>query len=654
MIFDRKNLDDNALVSFYKKLLFPRVIEEKVLTLLRQGKIAQWFPGIGQEAIAVGSTMAMEPDEYILSGYRNLGVFTARDIPFTHLIAQWQGKASGFTNGRDSIFHFSSPEHKIIGMTSHQGSQLSLATGIALADVLSNRKKATLVFTGEGSTSEGDFHEALNIAAVWNLPIIFLVENNGYSLSTPVSEQYKCRRLADKAIGYGIEGRRIDGNNILEVYKTVTEIATAIRQNPRPVLLECMTFRMHGHEDAGENKYIPDALLSEWQDKDPIANFGNFLLEEEVLRREWIPFLKNEFAAQIDAEIEKGSKETDIDPDINTELDDVYKPHATPKFTISSSAAVIRYIDAIKDALKLSMRKHSNLILMGQDIAEYGGVFKATKGLAGEFGKERVRNTPACESGIIGTAMGLTLNGYKAVVEMQLSDFISNGFNQVVNNLAKSYYRRGQSVNVVIRMPAGTGQFQSQSNEAWFTKTPGLKVVYPAFPADAKGLLMSAIEDPNPVIYFEHKHLYRNLTGEVPDGNLFIEIGKARVVKKGTRASIITYGMGVHWALEYLNKHPEQSIEIVDLRSLQPWDKATVEKSVKKTTRVLILHEDTLTSGFGAEIAAHIAEHCFSFLEAPVMRCASLDTPIPMNKELEEQFLAKSRLEETMEKLLKY
>lgn len=660
MIFDRKSLNSNQLIEFYKRLLWPRMVEEKMLILLRQGRIGKWFSGIGQEAIAVGSTLAMNSDEYILPMHRNLGVFTARDIPLSRLVAQWQGKASGFTKGRDRSFHFGTQDYKIIGMISHLGPQLALADGLALADVLSKSKKATLVFTGEGATSEGDFHEALNIAAVWNLPVIFLIENNGYALSTPVSEQYKCKDLVDKAIGYGMEGRRIDGNNLLEVYHTVSELAASMRETPRPVLLECMTFRMRGHEEASGTKYVPQHLFDTWKEQDPIGNFEKYLLDENILRPEWIPQIRSEFAVQIESAIESAFSEPEIIPDVATEMDDVYQPHSfstlqVPNITTTTNK---RYIDAISDGMRQSMQNHFNLVIMGQDIAEYGGAFKITQGFVEEFGRDRVRNTPICESGIVGAAMGLALNGYKALMEMQFADFVSAGFNQVVNNLAKTHYRWGQGVDVVIRMPAGAGTgagpFHSQSNEAWFTKTPGLKVVYPAFPADAKGLLMAAIADPNPVMYFEHKCLYRSTSGDVPDGDYFVEIGKARLVKEGRAASIITYGLGVHWALEYAGKHPETDVEILDLRSLQPWDKEAVEKSAEKTGRVLILHEDTLTSGFGGEIAAHLAEHCFRYLDAPVMRCASLDTAIPMNKALEDQFLAKARLEETMEKLLKY
>jgi 2-oxoisovalerate dehydrogenase E1 component len=659
MIFDRKNLDTDTLVSFYKKLLLPRLVEEKMLILLRQGRIGKWFSGIGQEAIAVGSTLAMEADEYILPMHRNLGVFTTRDIPLSRLMAQWQGKPSGFTKGRDRSFHFGTQDYKIIGMISHLGPQLALADGIALADKLSNQKKVTLVFTGEGATSEGDFHEALNIAAVWNLPVIFLVENNGYGLSTPTNEQYHCSQLVDKAIGYGMEGRRIDGNNILEVYHTITNIKHSIRENPRPVLLECMTFRMRGHEEASGTKYVPQNLFDWWGAKDPLANFEKYLLNEGILLPNWIPIIKKEFTALIESEFEKVYSEADIIPDVETEIADMYRSYQFPANQPSATPTTNkRYIDAISDGLRQGMRKHPNLVIMGQDIAEYGGAFKITQGFVEEFGKDRVRNTPICESGIVGAGMGLALNGYKAIVEMQFADFVTCGFNQIINNLAKTHYRWAQAVDMVVRMPTGAGTgagpFHSQSNEAWFTKTPGLKVVYPAFPADAKGLLLAAIDDPNPVIYFEHKYLYRSISGEVPDNDILIEIGKANIVQQGEQATIVTFGLGVHWALEYAAKHPDQSLEIIDLRSLLPWDKEAVEKSVQKTGRALILHEDTLTSGFGAEIAAHVAEHCFKYLDAPVMRCGSLDTAIPMNKALEDQFLAKARLGETVEKLLGY
>ncbi len=660
MKFDTRDLSDKSLIKFYKHLLKPRMIEEKMLILLRQGRIGKWFSGIGQEAIAIGTTLAMRPEEYILPMHRNLGVFTSRDIPLSRLMAQWQGKSSGFTKGRDRSFHFGTKRFKIVGMISHLGPQLALADGIALADVLKNQKNATLVFTGEGATSEGDFHEALNVAAVWDLPVIFIIENNAYGLSTPTNEQYRCKNLVDRAIGYGMEGYRIDGNNILEVYHTINDIAQNIRQTPRPVLVECMTFRMRGHEEASGTKHIPQELFDEWEKKDPLKNYEEFLLEEKIIDQQLINEIRSEFKAEIDTEIELAFSEEEITADTDTEVNDMYAPHSGVAIEPSNPSAKTdkRFIDAISDALRQSMRKFPELVIMGQDIAEYGGAFKITQGFVEEFGKGRVRNTPICESAIVGAALGLSINGYKAVMEMQFADFVTCGFNQIINNLAKTHYRWAEKADVVVRMPTGAGTgagpFHSQSNEAWFTKTPGLKVVYPAFPTDAKGLLTAAINDPNPVMFFEHKYLYRAISEPVFDDYFTLEIGKARLVKQGEQLSIITYGLGVHWALEYLNEHPEVSADLIDLRSLQPWDKDSVENSVKKTGRALIFHEDTLTGGFGGEISAHIAEHCFEFLDAPVKRCASLDTAIPMNKALEDNFLAKSRLHEQVRGLLKY
>ena len=658
MQFDRKHLDDQQLLHFYQQLLKPRMIEEKMLILLRQGRIGKWFSGIGQEAIAVGSTLALKADEYILPMHRNLGVFTSRGIPLNRLMAQWQGKAAGFTKGRDRSFHFGTQDYKIIGMISHLGPQMALADGIALADKLRQQEKITLVYTGEGATSEGDFHEALNVAAVWDLPVIFIIENNGYGLSTPTNEQYRCENLVDRAKGYGMEGRLIDGNNVLEVYHTIHELAEDIRKNPRPVLVECKTFRMRGHEEASGTKYVPQALFEIWAEKDPLQNFEDYLLEECIIDESDIENIRAQFKQEIEQDVEAVFAMPDVEPDAKLELDDMYAHGRSPIISGSGNQTEKRYIDAISDGLRAGMQKFPELVIMGQDIAEYGGAFKITQGFVEEFGKERVRNTPICESAIVGAALGLSINGYKAIMEMQFADFVSCGFNQIVNNLAKTHYRWGQQADVVVRMPTGAGTgagpFHSQSNEAWFTKTPGLKVVYPAFPSDAKGLLLSAIEDPNPVLYFEHKFLYRGISEPIFDDYYTTEIGKARLLRSGDQVSIITYGLGVHWALEYLDQHPEISADLLDLRSLQPWDTEAVLQTVRKTGRVLILHEDTLCNGFGAELSAYIAEHAFESLDAPVLRCASLDTAIPMSKALEDQFLAKARLQETIQKLLAY
>lgn len=668
MTFDRKNLSDKELISFYKQLLWLRMIEEKMLVLLRQGKISKWFSGIGQEAIAVGATLALDEDEWIMPLHRNLGVFTTRNMPLSKLFMQWQGAQEGYTKGRERSFHFGNREHHICGMISHLGPQLAIADGVALAHKLRKENKVSLAFTGDGGTSEGDFHEALNVAAVWDLPVIFIIENNGYGLSTPVNEQYRCISLVDKAKGYGMEGVQIDGNNILSVYDTIKGVKEFCIKHQKPYLIECMTFRMRGHEEASGTKYVPQDLFRLWEQKDPIKNYEHYLIDTAVITEMQIATIRNEFKEKIEAELEIGFHTKPVVADTETELEDVFAPlDKTGAIVIdnvdvnahtSSGSPEKRMIDAISEGLKQSMQKHSNLILMGQDIAEYGGAFKITEGFVQEFGNDRVRNTPLCESAIVGAALGLSLQGFKSVMEMQFADFVSVGFNQIVNNLAKIYYRWGQNADVVIRMPTGAGvgagPFHSQSNEAWFTKVPGLKIVYPSTPIDAKGLLIAAISDPNPVMFFEHKALYRSISGDVPETYYEIEIGKARHIREGDEVSIITYGSGVHWAEDYAAEHPEISIDILDLRTLAPLDYFAIRESVQRTGRVLILHEDTLICGIGGEIAAWIAENCFSILDAPVLRCASLDTPVPFSIELEKNFLAKARLDESVQKLISY
>jgi len=664
MQFQKGSLQSEELISLYKNLLWPRLIEEKMLVLLRQGRISKWFSGIGQEAISVGATMALQYDEWIMPLHRNLGVFTSRNMPLHKLFKQWQGAQDGYSKGRERSFHFGSKEHHICGMISHLGPQLAVADGVALACKLREEKNVSLAFTGDGGTSEGDFHEALNVAAVWDLPVIFIIENNGYGLSTPTSEQYRCAQLADRAKGYGMDSVVIDGNNILTVYDTVKGVRDYCIREQKPYLIECTTFRMRGHEEASGTKYVPKELIEQWQEKDPIKNYEVWLLSEGVLTDRDVLATREEMKTAIEEELQIGFNSRPTMVSANDELRDVYAPtvinNQRPALNAqrSTSSRELRMIDAIKEGLYQSMAEHPKLILMGQDIAEYGGAFKITEGFVEEFGKARVRNTPLCESAIVGAALGLSLEGFKSVVEMQFADFVSVGFNQIVNNLAKIHYRWGQNADVVIRMPTGggvgAGPFHSQSNEAWFVHTPGLKVVYPSTPYDAKGLLIAAINDPNPVMYFEHKALYRSVSGQVPEEFYRVEIGKARSVQTGGDVSIITYGAGVHWAQDYALNHTDVSVDILDLRTLLPLDYDAIEASVKRTGKVLLLHEDTLIGSIGSEIAAWIAENCFHHLDAPVMRCASLDTPVPFNTELEKTFLAKARFGETVRRLLAY
>lgn len=656
--FDRQDLSDETLLELYRAMLLARLIEEKSLRLLRQNKLSKWFSGIGQEAIAVGATKALRESDYIFPLHRNLGVFTSRRLPLERLFSQWEGGKGGYTKGRDRSFHFGAPEHRIIGMISHLGAMLGVADGVALAHQLDGDDVVALAFSGEGGTSEGDFHEAVNLAAVWDLPVIFLIENNGYALSTPTSEQFRCQSLADKAIGYGIEGFRIDGNNVLEVYQTISRLADAMRRQPKPVLIEAITFRMRGHEEASGTKYVPQRLFDEWAKKDPVQNYERFLLEMGLLAQETIDALKEDFTRVIDEAWDKVFREPKLSPNAEEELADVYAPQryalVPPNF---ASATKTRFVDAISDALREAMRRDPTIVLMGQDIAEYGGAFKVTEGFAQEFGKARVRNTPIMESGAIACGLGLSIAGKRAIVEMQFADFVSCAFSQIINNLAKTHYRWGHGVKVLVRLPTGAGvgagPFHSQSLEAIFAHVPGLKIVYPSTPFDAKGLLATALLEENPVLYFEHKALYRSVEGDVPDGYYNVPLGVAKVVAEGERATIVTYGLGVHWALDAAKAFPNQ-IEIIDLRTLLPYDKETIFASVKKTSKCLVLHEDTLTMGIGAEIAAWIGEHCFRHLDAPVTRLGSLDTPVPFSTALEQEFLAKRRLKDKLAQLLNY
>ncbi len=656
--FNSKDFSSGKLKELYKRLLYPRLIEEKMLLLLPQNRISKWFSGIGQEAIPVGLSSALDPQDYILPMHRNLGVFTVRDIPLGKLFAQWQGKDAGFTKGRDRSFHFGSKEQHIVGMISHLGPQMGVACGIALAEKLSGSGKITAVFTGDGATSEGDFHEAINVASVWDLPVIFVIEHNGYGLSTPNSEQFNFDSFKVKGPAYGIQARSIDGNNVLEVYSAVREIAKRMRKDSKPLILECRTFRMRGHEESSGTKYVPKELFEHWASFDPIENYELFLISEKVFSEEELENIKSEMKEKIENEVEAVFDLPEVQSNPKQEEQDVFAPFVQKITKAKGKVRKMRFVDAISDGLDEAMKKHSKLILMGQDIAEYGGVFKVTDGFLEKYGKERIRNTPICESVILSAALGLTIKNYKAMVEMQFADFVSSGFTAIVNNIAKIHYRWEHPAGIVVRMPTGAGlgagPFHSQSNEAWFFNTPGLKIVYPSTPQDAKGLLLASFEDPNPIMFFEHKALYRSISGNVPQGYYTVEIGKAKLVRTGADMTIVTYGAGVHWAIDVLDKHTGISADLIDLRTLVPLDFEQISTSIRKTGKVIIMHEDTLLGGIGSDISAMISKKLFEHLDAPIFLVGSLQTPVPFAKNLENDFLPKKRFEQELLELYHY
>ncbi len=650
-------------LELYKNLLLPRRIEERMLNLLRQGKISKWFSGIGQEAIAVGVASALRAEDYILPMHRNLGVFTTRRVDFYTLFCQLFGKADGFTDGRDRSFHFGSMEHRISGMISHLAATMPVADGLALASKMKQNDFVACSFCGDGGTSEGDFHEALNLAAVWELPVIFIIENNGYGLSTPVKQQYACKDLADRAQGYGMKGIKIDGNDVFEVMETIQQArADALQGNP--TLVEAKTFRMRGHEEASGTFYVPGERFENWGKKDPILQLRQWLEENTATNSdEQFDAIRDEVDGAFTPALEKALNADEPVFEKQKELESIFSPvenvsNKPDKNNGSSSEK--RFVDAIQFSLRQAFEVDEKFLIMGQDIAEYGGVFKITEGFTEQFGEARIRNTPIIESGAVGCAIGLAMEGFKPIVEMQFADFISCGFNQIVNNLSKAQYRWMPPLNITIRAPhgagVGAGPFHSQSPEGWFMQHPGLKIVVPATVADAQNLLYSALHDPNPVLFFEHKKLYRSIREVTPDYCRIEELGKGNVRRKGTDATIITYGMGVHWALEEADRQAARGteIEVIDLRCLAPLDMETVKESATRTNKVLLLQEPSATLGPMSELSSLITEQCFEALDAPVMRCSSLDMPIPFSPKLEKEYLADRRLGKAIKELLAY
>ena len=650
--------DDLAL---YRALRLPRAVEDKMLRLIRQNRISKWFSGYGQEAIAVGCAWALEDRDWLLPMHRNLGVWTTRGVPLRPLFCQMMGREGGFTKGRDRTFHFGTVEHRVVGMISHLAAMLPVADGLGLAAQLRGEDAVAVAFTGEGATREGDFHEALNLAAVWSLPVVFVVENNGYGLSTPTDAAVPVEDIADAAHGYGMAGGVVDGNDVESVIANVKKAVARARAGWGPTLLEMKTFRVRGHEEASGTKYVPADLIAEWEGRDPVAGFRARLVERGADAAA-LDAVDREVEAEVEEVAEWALKQPPVGGTAEGEAADLFSappvPAATPPAPEGGAVEEKRFIDALSDGLRNAFDADDTTLLMGQDVAEYGGVFKVTEGFVDRYGPDRVRNTPIIESGALGCALGLALDGFRPVVEMQYADFVTCGFNQIVNNLATTHYRWGAPVPVTVRLPfgggIGAGPFHSQSPEAWFCHVPGLKVVVPATPADAKGLMRAAIADPNPVLVFEHKLLYRSLKGDVPTADYATPLGEARVARAGRDLTVVTWGVGVRWALDLAAEH-EADLEVVDLRTLVPWDREAVLASVEKTGRLVVVHEAGRTGGFGAEVAAEVAEAAFSYLDAPPVRVGAADLPVPFSKALESDvYSARARLGGAVDRALAF
>lgn len=651
---------EDLLLDGYKNMLLSRTIEERMLLELRKGNVSKWFSGIGQEAISTAITMTMDEQEYILPMHRNLAVFSTRmKKDLNPLFLQWMGNPGSYTKGRDRSFHFGSQSDKIVGMISHLGVQLGVANGIALGEKLKGTNRAVAVFTGEGGTSQGDFHEALNVASVWNLPVLFCIENNGYGLSTPVKEQFNIEDLSERGKAYGIKSFSLDGNDFELLLNKLKEIKSYVIQEQKPVLIEFKTFRVRGHEEASGTAYIPQDLIDKWKKKDPLERLRKTLIKSKIQTKAQLEKLESESHTFVKEKWYNALKNNEVRKFTNDEEKDVFDAEISISSDLSSehNEQEIRFVDAISKALLHALRKDDRLVIMGQDIAEYGGVFKITDGFIDEFGAGRIRNTPLCESSIIEASYGLGISGIPSIVELQFGDFISSGFNPVVNLLAKSHYRWGQNAPIVLRIPCGggvgAGPFHSQSNESWFTTTPGLKVVYPSNPADAYQLLLSSIKDPNPVLFYEHKKLYRSSKGTVNYTDEKLELGKARWIQNGSDLTIITYGMGVLWAEEAIHE-TDGSIGILDLRTLIPYDKHAISEAVKESGKIILLSEDSKQGNYMSEILSYIMEHNFEDLDAPVLNIGSLNTPVPFAGELEGAYLANFNLKEKINELLAY
>jgi pyruvate/2-oxoglutarate/acetoin dehydrogenase E1 component/TPP-dependent pyruvate/acetoin dehydrogenase alpha subunit len=661
-----------TLLKLLYGLRLTRSLEERLeFKLYRQGRIyGSVFTSRGQEALSVGGALAFEPSDVLCPSHRDMGVYLLRGMTVERVLGNYMGREIGPCRGRDGNIHTGDMELGLVAFVSHLADSIPVAAGVALSYRMRQRPNVAGVFFGDGASSRGDFHEGLNFAAVHRLPVVFICNNNQYAYSTPLHLQMAVPGVAERSIGYGFPTHTVDGNDVIEVHRVVSEAVRRARTGGGPTLIEGRTFRMTGHSGHDDASYVPRELLEEWARKDPIERLVETLQGEGLLSEEESAELDRRIEEEIDRGLE--AAERSPEPAAESALLEVYSdpPYraATPPWRqrrdertpverlaaapvlaaprLGEGAAdrdsAVTYVDAIRQGILEEMEADPDVFILGEDIGRYGGAFKATRGLYERFGAERVIDTPISESGIVGAAIGAALAGMRPIVEMQFIDFISCAFDQITSFAAKCRYRWGPSVPIVVRGPCGGGvsggPYHSQNVESYFLHTPGLKIVAPATARDARALLRSAVRDNDPVLYFEHKYLYRRVREILPPAEEdIVPIGKAVCRRRGRDLSIVTFGAMVYRALEAAETLAAEGaeVEVLDLRTLLPLDTDALLESVARTGKVILLHEATLTGGIGGELAALIAEHVFEYLDGPIRRIAAADTPSPFSRSLE-------------------
>ena len=649
------DLPRERLIDWLYQMLLIRAFEETVEQLYAAGKMhGTMHLYIGQEAVAVGAIAALRPDDYITSTHRGHGHAIAKGQDLRAMLAELLGKETGVCRGRGGSMHLADLERGNLGANGIVAGGIPVAVGAGLSIRMQGQDRVVLCFFGDGAANHGNFHEGLNMAAIWRLPVVFLCENNQYAMSMAVRRAMAVPRVADRAVAYGIPGETVDGMDVVAVYRAVRAAVERARRGEGPTLIEAITYRYRGHSKSDRQVYRTKDEVQAWMARDPIAR-----LREALIARGWLSEAEaaalEERAREAVAEALRAA-EGDPEPEVAQLTEGVYAedPLFPPRWirqAFGSEVPVeppagtreLSYAEALREAMAQAMAADERVFLMGEDIGVYGGAFGVTQGLIERFGPERVRDTPISENTIVGAGVGAALTGMRPIVEMQFMDFVTLAMEQTVLQAAKVRYMFGGKARVplVLRLPGGSGTGaaaqHSESLEAWFVHVPGLKVVAPATPYDAKGLLLAALADDNPVIFVEHKLLYRT-RGLVPEEPYLVPLGKAAVRRPGRHLTIVAYSIAVLRALEAAERLAAEGIEaeVIDLRTLKPYDAETVIASVKKTGKLLIVHEAPLLGGFGGELAAAVAQsEAFAYLEAPIVRLGGADVPIPYHPRLE-------------------